>query len=236
MRNCTIVLALFAALALVVGTSAQAAVINIDIDKDGEVFTCSLPSGLVSDTGTVWNSVLYGTAYTNSPLVDSTGATTPVTWTKPGGLGGWRNTTDVSFLPNLRADSCHAAATWTLSGLPADENYTIYMMGGGHRYGSTGKWTFDGAYLQSGTTTTFTADGPNQSSWVEFDNYVSVGAKSDATGDLVFTTNSGNNFVGLQIEGDLGGSAGGAIPEPSTFAIWALGLLGLALYARRRRS
>ena len=35
----------------------------------------------------------------------------------------------------------------------------------------------------------------------------------------------------------IGASDGpGDIPEPSTFLIWTLGLLGLAVYARRRRT
>jgi len=172
--------------------------INIDLNWGGSPTYSG--TAVSADPGTVWNGIDGKRAHTGLALAGSDGTPTPVTWDNPAGMG-WYQTEYPHFAPELRHDSIHTAPTWTLHRLLPRTDYTLYLLGGGHRNGRSGRWTFEGAFLQSGATTTFSSGGPPQDSWTMGNNYVVVPARSDAHGDLVFTTPDGNNFSGLQIEG-----------------------------------
>ena len=59
-------------------------------------------------------------------------------------------------------------------------------------------------------------------------------AANDDTVTLEFRNPTADHFG---LNGFMLSQVGGVIiPEPSTFIIWALGLVGLAAYARRRRT
>jgi hypothetical protein len=139
-------------------------------------------------------------------------------------------------------------AVFTQSGGTVDSNVTLQL---GSKAGTTGSaiYNLDGGLLTISNATPFQFSSNSAPIYFDFD-----GGIANLLGTWNFTSltaiaNSDFRFHGAVLQdGDLTFAPGtGAldgytvisslvIPEPSTFLIWSLGLIGLVAYARRRRT
>lgn len=124
-------------------------------------------------------------------------------------------------------------AQLVLSGLSDSETYTLYVYGG--RRGST-----DTTYVINGSEyvipTTELRDSFLEVSGSNGGNYFAVSNLYSSMGVLSFeikNVDGSPSMVGFQLTGGTGG--GSTIPEPSTVALLATGLLGLLAYAWKKR-
>jgi hypothetical protein len=200
---------------------ANASIINIDMATQAGIYN---GTGAASDTGTFWNDagVVNGT-YQN--LLQSDG----VTVTNVGlQLRGWGGTYNYSGANKLTYDRFYGPYTGyayvDINGLSANTYYDIYA------YASywNSQYSVDGAAPATATGNSLTT------AWVEGDQYVKLTGLADQMGDLTLTVYAGGGsewttIAGLQIsESGAASVAANAVPEPSTLAIFAIGLMGLA--------
>jgi hypothetical protein len=146
--------------------------------------------------------------------------------------------------------------TWTITGLTADAQYNLYLYAVGGGTGQGASFSLSSTYqaptgLFSAQTTAYSAtsynaiwdsngnviNGPGSddnlypgndayaSTWIE------LNGETDSSGDLIFTEAKNytgvDYFDGFQIQA--------AVPEPSTFALAGLGLIGFIVMNYRRR-
>lgn len=192
-------------------------------------------------TGDIWNGYVVDSATNGaySPaaiaLTSSTGSATGVTFQTSVVSGD--NQAYVNVLGRSVSGLINSyvwtggAATFTIAGLPANTPYELYVYGG-----SPGNWTgysmsvsVDGNTKTMSSATSF--DSIGYSDGVNYAHYASVTSSGNGTIVGTFAPSVGGNgyaiFNGVQLIG--------AIPEPSTIAMAATGVLGLLAYAWRKR-
>lgn len=190
--------------------------------------------------GDVWNGYVVDSAtngeYSPAPIAlsSSTGGTTGVTFQTSAVSGD--NQAYVNVLGRSVSELINSyvwkasSATFTIAGLPANTPYELYVYGG-----SPGNWTGYSMSVSIGTdmktmSSATSFDSTGYSDGVNYAHYASV--TSSGAGTIVGTLapNGGNGFLifnGLQLIG--------TVPEPSTLAMVASGLLGLLAYVWRKR-
>jgi hypothetical protein len=257
-------------------TSVQAQLIDVNFIDDsinvayggGSTPAPATMSGAaaVGSAGDIWNG-LGGLAYSayplgatavGVPLVDSTGAATPVTLSlsAPNGTYGansvnWNNHSTYSYIgpfPNLNENAAFVLTPTLYSALTG----TMLVA---NTAGNPGNVTLSGlapnqafdlylynagdANIGAGRTSTFIVNGITQTStWmadthalVAGDSYTEyVNAMSDGAGNLVITFGDGSGVT----ESDLNGLQLQAVPEPGTLALLASGAVLLLGYQRRK--
>lgn len=143
-KNNTLSLVFLTGLAM---SSAQAELYNVDFNATGSGSPPSFPSGTMTGaaaTGTVgdtWNGIAVTGTDPTYPLVDSTGAASPVTVTVNSANinGSWDNdalaATDAVALMadyiNINAASTGATATVSVNNLALNSNYVLHLYGAG---------------------------------------------------------------------------------------------------------
>ncbi|MFT6897180.1 MAG: hypothetical protein ACJA13_001586 [Paraglaciecola sp.] len=196
---------------------ANANAINIDMATFAGIYS---GTGAASDTGTYWNdAATVNGSYQN--LLQSDG----VTVTNVGiQLRGWGGTYTYEGANQLTKDRFYGPSSGNayvdINGLSANTTYEIYA------YASY----WDSQYNVNGATQAVATGNALSTVWVEGDQYVKLIGLADAVGNLTLTVSAGGGtewttIAGLQI---MDSEAAQAVPEPSTLAIFSLGLIGLA--------
>jgi hypothetical protein len=221
-----------------VGSPVMAGSINVDFGPN-DVFTSGVYSGIgaAPDAGTVWNGVTpgaalvqVGTPYTSSALVDSGGNATGATVTVQPVFWAYDGAADSVIAPALMHDyvftpSAGGASTFTFSidGLTSGGTYDLYL------YSDTGAQVTD---FSVGGIVKTVANTAGQTAFTLGSNYqlyedvtatsgsISVSVTGSATGPYYGVIN------GFQVV---------AVPEPSTIAMLATGLISLMAYSWRKR-
>jgi len=203
-------------------------VVNVDVQGGSHAAYAGLGAAPDDSANTHWNLLNAANAHSDLSLTASDGANaTPIGAT----LANWYSTYDAGTEGNtLQSDriyDTHSPGDFTITGLESGELYDIYL------------YTTEGPcdYTINGVTKTATGgDAGGPPTWVEGQHYVlfeDVPGGADVLGTCsVPSGGTWSTLAGMQIAKNA--SAETVIPEPSTFAIWALGLLGLAFVARRR--
>jgi hypothetical protein len=220
---------------------SQAAIISFDINGFSPGDTPSLTySGAASigEAGDFWNAVtvtnntVASFTATSLKLVDGV-TVTPVSFSVSvgtGNLGGDNINGALGSSNDLLNDYIYTVAnpvTFTLSGLVANSTYDLYLYGnaGG---GAHGKFTIGGISKTSDTGWAPVPPGaffaPAWPSTAAFTNIQSDGS-GVITGTL-YNDGAATAFNGFQISG--------AVPEPSTWALLAIGLTVVVVLHRRR--
>ncbi len=201
--------------------------------------------GAAPDTGTRWNGVNvngFAQNQNSGALVNSNGAATSVTLTtnsvgvmdSPNGVGANNHAAKTLLEEFIFTDT--TARTVTLNGLTAGTNYNLYLYGVGSNALGTTNGLSRSAFTVNGVTQS--TSGPNAATtnftlgedYVMFNN-LSANNNSISISYAAFSGETRGVFNGLQLQ-----FAGVApVPEPSTWAMMALGVGALGLIARRKR-
>ena len=204
-------------------------VVNVDFNVAAGAPLYSGP-GVLADAGTVWTQ---GGIDPMIDLVDSNGYPTSIDMDLDGAVGNSvRNPPygDPNHSNDLTIDQYHnngtATMTLTISDLVAGGWYDLALFGADD-------------YLDRGTT--FTVGGD---SLVTTGDFAGLGGgfsegdthvffrkiTADTNGQIIVTITNGTEGIGV-----INGVQIALVPEPSTFVLAALGLVGFGLIGRRRR-
>jgi hypothetical protein len=249
-------------------TSVQAQLIDVNFTDDsyglagwgGNGVNGAAQSGaaVLGSAGDTWNAVgglgagplvfayagspAFLASYTSGPLVDSTGAVTPVTLsliasqTYSATQPGWGNSSPFVtagspyanlFNTMLVATTANPQQTVTLNGLAPNQAYQLITYNGSDQNEAGARPSL---FTVNGVTQTSTYDGV-QSTLINGVDYLVFNAMSDGTGTLVI-----NYGVSGAFETDFNGFQLQAVPEPGTLALLASGAVLLLGVQRRRNS
>jgi len=255
MRNCTMVLALLAALVLVVGNSARAAVIDVNDplvpsgfsvgDKLHLAFvSTSTRNAAESDPATddfgTWDALVNGDAGSSS--LSGVG---DYTWYAIVSTSGWQGS-DSSCTPYAVDGKDHAfvsAPVYLLDGSKIADGYATLWDGDiDHAFNVD-----EDGNTVSGSQSVWTGSnsaGTHHEATRKIGGNYPMKGYTDKTSSQWVANNIGGNggdrnnpyrVYALSEELTVATTTAGNIPEPSALLIWGLGLLGLAWYRRRRR-
>ena len=201
--------------ALATGDAHGSVLINFDLTTSGGGDAYGPGAAVYGAADSQWNHLARGTSPAGISLIDSLGGATGVTLTyTKNGSGGDGPTGTYRDLGTSRVDS----GPVVFNGLAPDSNYDLAIFSGSVA-----------SFMVAGVTKTLDEQG-TWSSLVQGSQYVLFSSvKSDGSGTLSFTPATGNVWSGFQLQ-----SATAPVPEPSTYALFALGLGGLALWKRRQ--
>jgi hypothetical protein len=251
MRTRALVGSLLTILSLALAQSAYStfSVGMIDVDFTGGMTSTANPLGpaVIGSTGDFWNVFTASgsnpaTALKLTTGVASAGVTLQISGSQyitgtSGGANGPNAAMTEDFLAVGGAMQVRTG-TITLAGLTANQNYDLYLYNGSTSVGritdfnvTNGSTTVNGSITNVGT--------PGAVTWTPSTaiipaNYLQLNVAANSTGQLVIKFMNKAAF-----EGDFAGFQIRAIPEPSTYALFATGaaaLLIVAYRARRRAS
>lgn len=203
----------------------------------------------IADSAYTFSSYPNGITSTALPLIYSTGASSPVTMTISTDANGgsyvanepnWGNTSAFTtagspysdLMQDLIASKAVGGGIVTLSGLAANQTYNLVLYNAADQNVPGGRAT---DFTVNGVTQTSIWDGTTSTlvAGVDYVDYAS--ATSDGSGNLVITFGQGSVGGVLSSEGDLDGFQLMAVPEPSIWAMLAIGGVMLLGYRRSFR-
>ena len=255
-KNWKCVVALCALAICLISVQAQAALINVDINKaltySGSTATSWSPTfdgdAVVNplDTSQTWNAL--NQPNTSNPstgfvsvLLDSEGNASAVTlpaFSLPN--GDFRDNTGAvpdngyNDLMGDRPQAGNNPASVTIRGLDGLD-WDLYIFGFGDGNGTSGWNVKDGTQtIQSSGWTTYGPDLPNPSSLVEGTHYLHFSGTHVAGTDILVSNRQiggeGNNYGQVR----WAGFQVSFVPEPATLALLGLGGLGVFLSRKRK--
>lgn len=229
------------AVAMSFGTASAQVTINVDLSIGSGTYS---GVGAAPDAGTVWNGISPGAgSFTSGPLVDSTGAATPVTVSLESFFQYAANERPAAFASPLLTDFVYQTmlgpngppGLFAINNLVPGGTYDLYFYSQNGGYSNTAtSFTIGGDTKVATNINPFAGGAP---SFIENTNYVVFsGLTADGLGTIVGEFNdvaAANNaaFNGIQIQQ-------AAIPEPASIAsaIIGSGLLLMGRMYRRRRA
>jgi hypothetical protein len=143
------------------------------------------------------------------------------------GQDGWSGTSSFFYLDE--SNTVTSLATWAFD--------TLDFTGGGSNYDPTLDITID--LTDDSWALTITGDTQGGGSPISFSGTNSFGGDNNHglwAGHAYVYNQTEDPDLAVSIDRIFVGSPDIIIPEPSTFLIWSLALIGLAWYARRRRT
>jgi hypothetical protein len=232
-RNLHFLLAFFAVAALV-SSPAPASLINVDFGSTTGPSPTYSGTAVAPDSGTVWNglnpaaNVTAFATYTSGALVDSNGNATTVT-TTVNNSWDYYGASDSVIAPDLMHDYLFTTTppgnfTFSIDGLINGGLYNLYL------YSDTGAQATD---FSVGGVVQQVVNSHAQSAWTPGANYTEYQGLV-ATGGTISVSVSGRSTLPITY-GVLNGFQLQQVPEPSTIALFATGLIGLLTCAWRRK-
>jgi len=206
-------------------------VVNVDVQGGSHPAYAGMGAAPDDAANTYWNVLNAANAHSDLSLTASDGANaTPIGVTLANFYSTYDLGTEGNELQQDRIYDTGSPGNFTITGLESGELYDIYLYTTEH----PGDYTINGV-----TKSAIGGDAGGPPTWVEGVHYVlfeDVPGGSPVSGICEVPASSPGPWsvlAGMQIVKIA--PAETVIPEPSTFAIWALGLVGLAFVARRRR-
>jgi hypothetical protein len=221
--------------------SARAALINVEIGRPGQVaYTGPAAVGAAGDQWNLLTGYTTSTPQTVSNLKDSTGATTPASFTMGDQAGAGGPVQAAGTVANVLIDNFADALTGngdptytgTFSGLTPGGAYALYLIGnrGGGGYGAT-------FGVSIGTTT----GDLQRTTGNGFDGTFTPGRDYVAYSGSKFVTANSSGVIQFTVANDtvtnhniLNGAQLVAVPEPGSLGLLGLGI-GVYLARRGRR-
>ena len=212
----------------------------IDVNFVGGISPSVTGPAAIGSPGDTWNAL-----FANNPVGDGTATNLVTTAGSPTDISASvtaDGVTDPSGPAWNQQSPNHALTQYyvfagagssvnvALTGLAPDDPYDLFVYttsdprGFASRYG-----TVVAAVANGGASETFTGDGTT-TTWIDGGNYVMIPVNADQNGDLSFSALAGNTEI------DINGFQLTPAPEPASWVLAVLGLLGLLAIARRRRN
>ena len=213
-------------------------------------------AALIGSPGDVWNNYTSDSALESGVnVLNSTGSFTGTTLTVTGAgiyqyadgvnpgnaFGANQLSANGSAVGNLASGELGSGTSLTLSlsGLTANTTFDVYLLSSPDRWERSSSWSVNGGTAQTvGPLNSYTGSFTNNGSgWAPYEpvqgiNYLVLSGTTDALGDL---TLKGTSVAGdVDINGFQLQSVSTAVPEPSTWALLAIALLGLLVFRRKR--
>ena len=212
---------------LLVAATAQAAIVNVDIQATGGTTYVGLAAAPDAAGNTTWNA-MEGDSMSNLTASDGSSTTIGVT------LSNHTERFNQTYSGNnaLTRDAVDVENTgvgnFGINGLSANTSYDIYLYtmclnGGANNWGDTDYTIGSTTEMAISTGAPTATDGTG---WTEGNQYVKITAVSDASGNITGTYKRHSNRYGLLTGMQI-------VPEPATMSL--LGIGGLLALVRRRR-
>jgi hypothetical protein len=225
----------FAALALIAGTatSAQAASSLVDVQFTGDSNHVQTGAAVVGAQSDAWNTLTYGSNNGNVSLLsfaDGLSSTFGITysaqnfWTSSADYDRFTGTADANLMRTYLVGYGNDI-TIALAGLTAGQQYGfwVYTQGDDNAAGRSIGFTANGAAVANATQT-------NIGTFVEGNNYVYFTAFANADGQIDLAA------ADLNGEANINGFQMTAVPESSSLAFMAAGLIAIGALSMRRRA